>query len=77
MPLRFVAPHAARSLFLVAIALAGAGCASLQEVGQTPHAAHFPAAPGRTYYLKKSPFGSTILVCDAGPSDTVCFEKPH
>lgn len=55
----------------------GAGCASLQEIEQTPFAANFPSAPGRTYYLKKSMFRTTILVCDAGPRDAVCFEKPN
>jgi hypothetical protein len=53
------------------------GCASLQELDQTSYAANFPSGPGRTYYLKKSPFRTTILVCDAGPREAYCFEKPQ
>jgi hypothetical protein len=52
-------------------------CASLTEIERTPFGPNFPPAPGRTYYLKKSLFGTTILVCDAGPRDAVCFEKPN
>jgi hypothetical protein len=53
------------------------GCASLQELDRTSYASNFPSAPGRTYYLKKSPFRTTILVCDAGPREAYCFEKPQ
>ncbi len=53
------------------------GCASLQELDQTQYGANFPMRPGRTYYLKKSPFRTTILVCDAGPREAFCFEKPQ
>lgn len=53
------------------------GCASLQELDQTQYGSNFPMRPGRTYYLKKSPFRTTILVCDAGPREAFCFEKPQ
>lgn len=61
---------------VVAIGSLG-GCASLQELDQTTYAGNFPSGPGRTYYLKKSPFRTTILVCDAGPREAYCFEKPQ
>jgi hypothetical protein len=66
-----------RAAVLFALGIPLVGCASLQELDQTPYAATFPTAMGRTYYLKKSPFGSTILVCDGGPREAVCFEKPN
>lgn len=62
---------------LILLAACSAGCASFQELDQTAYAGTFPSSPGRTYYLRRSPFGTTILVCDAGPRDAVCFEKPN
>jgi hypothetical protein len=53
------------------------GCASYREAEQTQIGANFPASPGRTYFVRKTPFSTTILVCDGGPRDAVCFEKPH
>lgn len=58
-------------------AASATGCASLQEIDGTQFGANFPTGPGRTYYLKKSLFRTVILVCDGGPGDAVCFEKPH
>jgi len=63
--------------FLVGLMLGASGCASLQELEGAPLGAQFPSAPGRKYFLKKSPFRTTILVCDGGPREAVCFEKPN
>ncbi len=63
--------------FLVLLALGATGCSSLQELDGGQLGATFPSAPGRKYFLKKSPFGTSILVCDGGPREAVCFEKPN
>ena len=62
---------------LLVLAAGSTGCASLEPLEGSALGATFPGGPGRTYYLKKSLFGTTILVCDGGPRDAVCFEKPN
>lgn len=62
---------------LMMVAAGLTGCASLEPLEGTALGANFPGSPGRTYYLKKSLFGTTILVCDGGPQSAVCFEKPN
>lgn len=69
--------RAALSFPAIVLLLCASGCASLQEVEGTQLGATFPNAPGRKYFVKKSPFRTTILVCDGGPRDAVCFDKPY
>lgn len=59
------------------VGLGATGCATLEPLEGTALGGNFPNAQGRTYYLRKSPFRTTILVCDGGPRDAVCFEKPN
>jgi len=66
-----------RAFGLLALFGGATGCASLQPLEETAMGANFPNSPGRTYYLKKSLFGTRILVCDGGPREAVCFEKPN
>ena len=61
---------------LLLLAFASGGCASSLHDPEAAQGAQFPS-PGRTIFLKKSWDGTAILVCEGGPNDAVCYEKPN
>lgn len=53
---------------------AGAGCTS--QLSQPNGGAMFPS-PGRAVFTKKQWDGTRILICEGGPTDAVCYDKPN
>ena len=51
---------------------ASVGCASSLEAN-----GEGPASPGRAVFIKKQWNGTRILICEGGPTDAVCYEKPN
>lgn len=57
---------------LCALLLVSAGCSS--QLSASPNA--FPT-PGRAVFTKNQWDGTQILICEGGPSDAVCYDKPN
>jgi hypothetical protein len=53
-----------------------AGCVSLEQLNPTMGQS-MPPYFGRAYFLKKTPFGSAVLVCDVQPNNSglVCYNS--
>jgi hypothetical protein len=64
-----------RLLFFVLLATLSVGCTSQLSANPDGGAA-FPT-PGRAVFTKKQWNGTRILICEGGPNDAVCYEKPN
>lgn len=64
-----------RLLFFSLLAVLCVGCTSQLSANPDGGAA-FPT-PGRAVFTKKQWNGTRILICEGGPNDAVCYEKPN